>query len=546
MIADEALASIDGAFIETFRGLLLPIPRAAEARAIQVAFGTLSNAQIDPSDRAAWLRLEQQRWRESDAPSNNLRELVIESIASSGDELAVSISTRYFDAHRTLRRSHFDLSFEAVTALMSHSRMALELASVEVMSASQIANLLSARQGSYRFPWNTVQALLRHLGTSPSVSEGNLASLWSDDEAREIEDFADADWVTSAELVAEVARRLGFPGEISPFLDRLYGGSGQFVGPFLQILHYQAALMEFYDHPPTWAYEFAPRGAAAQSIFKRYPDFMGISGNPILNNAKAASRLDEPWALSRDERQRPAALALARLLLGLEQMAYSAGRELAGWFRRWLIRVIRLEGVSAGPRTLLELPSGNDIGVFLRGVAGSPTRTFGILEQRLLDVVASLTHSSSWLPRGLGDSVNATNVSRRKLGDCDFQNAADRAVVAYESHGGTLSAIYVDEHLRTVAKTLPFRREEWGDEQWALEIVFVCHGTKGIADAGELDEGGTSITWRTVTFELLVNEILANASQQEIEVVTQTRFVDPLNLARTPREVLAVAQRFLP
>ena len=81
-----------------------------------------------------------------------------------------------------------------------------------------------------------------------------------------------------------------------------------------------------------------------------------------------------------------------------------------------------------------------------------------------------------WRSHGLGDSVNASNVSRRKLGDCEFQNAsAADGSMAYEAHAGNLSQVYVDGHAQTLRRVLPLRIEEWeriaGVQEWNIEII---------------------------------------------------------------------------
>src|SRR5690606_17827723 len=87
-------------------------------------------------------------------------------------------------------------------------------------------------------------------------------------------------------------------------------------------------------------------------------------------------------------------------------------------------------------------------------IASGPTSTYGILEQRLLDVLTSIKHSEqNWRPRGLRDSVNTNNTSKKKLGDVDYQDSSAYKITAYEAHGGKLNKIYLEGHIKTFATT---------------------------------------------------------------------------------------------
>ncbi len=107
-------------------------------------------------------------------------------------------------------------------------------------------------------------------------------------------------------------------------------------------------------------------------------------------------------------------------------------------------------------------------------VQAGNTSTSGIVEQRYVDAVTTTLHPEGqpWKSRGVGDSVNATNLSCRKLGDCDFQDTAGRTVAAYEAHGGMLTKAYVDKHLATLQRVAPktyeMREENDGGRERAM------------------------------------------------------------------------------
>lgn len=119
--------------------------------------------------------------------------------------------------------------------------------------------------------------------------------------------------------------------------------------------------------------------------------------------------------------------------------------------------------------------------------------------------------------RGLGDSVNASNISKRKLGDCDFQDVASRSAVAYEAHGGTLTQVYVDKHLNTLQQVLPARlADEWVlidpvPASWSVEVVFVAQAV-GLGLLAPADVADVPITFTFKTFAQLAAEVPAGAA----------------------------------
>ena len=58
--------------------------------------------------------------------------------------------------------------------------------------------------------------------------------------------------------------------------------------------------LAFYDHPPTFAYEFTPRGQAVGWLAQNYRDAgIPVAGSAFLNNAKAIRRFDSGWVAGR-------------------------------------------------------------------------------------------------------------------------------------------------------------------------------------------------------------------------------------------------------
>lgn len=520
------------------RSMLLPIPTGREEQAGTSLELMLTRLKVSASDYRAWVGLEVAKWKELGHPGSDLSRLIQDILDASTDGLVPlqRLSSSYLALHQRLADPPHGLSHDEATALLSHCQLIASLAAEDRMSASQIAAMLSARHSSLNVSWKAVQTILERLGLKPSLDMSEVQTLWEEDTIREPSDFADADVVACASIMDAVGMQLGFPSPLDRWLLTLYTPEGQKNGPFLQMLHFQCIIVEFFDHPPTWLYEFAPRGNVALWVFSQYPSYMEIAGNPVLNNAKATPRADLGWAMNRDDALVVGATALARVLLGMEEMGHAARRELAGWLRRWLLRMIRLSESLSGDEVAVDTPGMDEAVTFLLNVGRQPTSTAGIIEQRVVDAGSRLRHPRGhWQGRGLGDSVNASNISRRKLGDCDFQHLSDRRVVAYEAHGGTLTEVYLLEHLRTLRRVLELRRQEWDDQPWQVQVIFVAHGcTASLPQSAQIEDVRVDFNW------IRFNEFCGGMEEHEglLEALLEY-IVAPLNQPRTPVQVRA-------
>ena len=293
----------------------------------------------------------------------------------------------------------------------------------------------------------------------------------------------------------------------------------------------------FYDHVLSAPYEFNPRGNIANWLFEKWDSLLHTS-NPILNNAKAVDVLDENWARSRKQNEYEQASVLVEQLKGIDGMGFSAAQEFTSWLRRWLVRYIRFESVTIVPLSL-KLPTKQIISI-LEYINSSPTETYGILEQRYLDVLAASIYAKKidWRARGLSDSVNSNNLSKRKLGDCDFQNSNDKIIIAYEAHGGILSKVYYDGHIRTFKRSLQRRSEELETiadiELWRFKVVFVAYGfEEGLINQFKINELKVDVDF--ITFKELFNQVDVNGEQ--FKSIFNKLFIDTLNNRRTPSMV---------
>jgi len=223
-------------------------------------------------------------------------------------------------------------------------------------------------------------------------------------------------------------------------------------------------------------------------------------------------RLDSGWVAGRADHARSAS-ALSALLSSIEPLGGLARKEVANRLRALLRRHIRLREQANGP-----LPNAiaaldvEQLALIFAAIAEGNTATTGIAEQRLVDCYGVHRHprEEGWSPRGLGDSVFAPNLPRRKCGDCEFERATQAApsIVAYEAHGGQLSGLYVEDHLTTLKEIIRRRSEDLAAvaplEDWEVQVIFVAHGVVGeVPQACEVvtDYGVATVALGYMTFE---------------------------------------------
>jgi hypothetical protein len=167
----------------------------------------------------------------------------------------------------------------------------------------------------------------------------------------------------------------------------------------------------------------------------------------------------------------------------------------------------------------------------------------GIVEQRYVDAVtvANKAADGDWrAPRGLGDSVNASNLSRKKFGDIEFKHLRERRIEAYEAHGGVLTEGYVRDHLSSLPYVLEFRTSELEDrgaiEDWQLKVIFVAHDFRGnLPENANIDGMPVEITYETY------EEFAPDAIDNGMVDAFNDAFVDRINAIQTPHRVRQAA-----
>jgi hypothetical protein len=305
--------------------------------------------------------------------------------------------------------------------------------------------------------------------------------------------------------------------------------------PYLQVLHWCLVPVEFYDHPASNLYEFKPRGSNAEALFAlRYSQVS--TGNPFLNNMKAVAMLNTTWARNRGQDD---AHALVSILGALETLPFTSRREVARVLRAWLTRVVEICTVTP---ELLEVEVDQELFVRVaQFVCSNQTNTHGVIEQRVVDCLAVLAYDKpGWRVKGLGDGVNASNLSRRKLGDIEFSNLDSRLALALEAHGGHLSSTYVAGHRRSLSRIVAQRLDEsWRalDEpsHWRVNVLFIAHSRDmlGLPSTEQIHD--VQVNYEYIDYEELLSRALAASSEDERIEKFQSHVIDVLN-SSTVRE----------
>lgn len=345
-------------------------------------------------------------------------------------------------------------------------------------SSARIARLMGQTEKRISVDWRMVEFILNHFGIRSDLDQQAVALLLQNDRNNSDQELVDSTLATVVEMLIGQAKNLGLDQNFKEGVIRLFTPEiGSPFIPYLQILLYICVVDHFYDHPPEFIYTFKPRGEVGNLIFGVFPRELAPGGNPMLNNFKAVNRITLDWADSRPD-NREQARALVEIVDGLSSLAYSPRVQTSSLLRKAIIRYIEIN--TPDPIHIAKQTEFEAIKRFVRGVSVSQTLTRGVIEQRIVDFLAAVEYALPlWRSRGLGDSVNASNTSSKKLGDCDFQNITERKCVALEAHAGRLTDVYVREHLRTLRINLPSRLEEWSRiselTDWHLHLRFLVH-----------------------------------------------------------------------
>ncbi len=302
--------------------------RAGNEAACAKALGrTLREMGVQREDFRAWVELNTGLWKDTTTPTIPLCAVVRNVLQAADHDHVALLSEKYFDVHRQLMAEHF-MSHEEARAFLTNAYLMIDLARLERLSGAQISKLLSNEDHQVQFSRQSVNYLMASLGYNCLLHQKQVARLYMRDASSEFAFFADADVQTAAEIVDVAAKILGCTSPIMEALGALAPANDlAYFPPYLQVLHYQCTIAEFYDHSATDMYEFSPRGNAAMWLFEQYPDALATAGNPYLNNLKSVGTLDDSWVRSKKQKARPGAKSLLTILLGLDSMGFSQSRD---------------------------------------------------------------------------------------------------------------------------------------------------------------------------------------------------------------------------
>ena len=374
-----------GLIRQSLRILQLPVQVNSEALAARALSRFLRLRSIRYEDSLTWTRLELNLWKDNGTASDHFRHAV-RAILAADPTNAASLTTKYFELHEQLRSEH-GLNHDESTAFLSHLNLAVTLAYEHRFTGARLTQVLSEVDTRVRFSRQSVSQALSALGFGSSITGDQIDEAYERDGSFEGVFFADADHISSARIAGEAAADLGFNGDLEQLLLTL-GCAAEPVRyvPYIQMLHFQCMILEYFDHSVLDLYEFSPRGRRAENLFAHYPGNLVSAGNPFLNNAKSVGTMDGSWVESKKPSDRLGARALFALLSAIDAMSYAARRELALIVRSWVMRFLRLSGDVATP--LPELFTVQQAQQLVANIREGNTRTLGILEQRCLDALA--------------------------------------------------------------------------------------------------------------------------------------------------------------
>lgn len=512
--------------------LPLAVGQESAALAAVAAHGATNGWTSD--DYALVLEGATELWQTSDTVDVHLRGAVDEALRFTPPVLDGINAKVYFEMYVKLREGGGDvarLTHSVSRRLLSRSSLVAHLLGEEFFSCSQVARLLAATEASLDVPHGAISVIARKLDLLPGLNrEAAGHELWVSDQALSVALFPDSSVAETSTIAGEETQTWLPEVDVALLLRRLSGSDqpdGQPFWPYLQMLHWCLTPIEFYDHPASYLYEFAPRGHVGIDLFGRYPT---VTGNPVLNNAKAVQTLNSTWARNRGGDN---AHALVALLATIESLPFVPRRQVARVLRAWLWRIIELLTVKPVP---IDVHVTDELFTKVTDyVTENETYTQGVIEQRVVDALAVLAFDKpGWRARGLGDGVNASNLSRHKLGDVEFANVDERRAIALEAHGGHLSVTYVRDHARSLSRIIEQRlAESWlaldDPKAWTVEVLFAAHSmaSSGLPQMEVLH--GVNVVYEYINYRKLVSIALKDSTANDRTASFEFYVIDQLN-----------------
>lgn len=440
------------------------------------------------------------------------------------------------------------LSLQTMRRVLSQSLFITSMFTEEKMSCSQVARVIATLESKY-IPYQASVKIASAFNIKPTISDDKVLSIIKLDEKDAEDNFPDADLSESYQICERLCQLWVPEINIVTELENLSSPDLRATSyyPYVQILHWATLAVEEYDHPVTYLYEFLPRGAAANTLFKEaYPNVS--TQNPFLNLAKAVHRIDYSWLENRTE---SSAYALVNLLMKIEETPYRARKEVCRIIRAWILRFIQLENPSSCFARFNVDFTAEIARKFSDTINSAETNTHGVIEQRLVDSLALLAFAGNGVSvRGIGDSVNASNFSKKKMGDLEFLNPGAKTSRALEAHSGQVTPGYVSAHLASLARVLELRQQDSPEmleekEDWDITVTYVAHSFADGIDALQDEVAGFKITHEFWSYEDLTQKAFEESSDDLIAKIFNAHFRDALNLGNVRQDVRDKANEIL-
>jgi len=490
-----------------FKSLLLPIP-----------FSSIKGGMIQFNRRILEIGIQQNELRsyviqqlvdfnDSFEFSSDFTSILNETISASLID-DVSLGSSYISLLGKLHNVNPVLEALSIRLLLSELLFIKDMAERYQMSSSKIRAILVNQDSRLSdVTVKDISTVLTELGFSMSISPTCIMQMMRSDQEASYSIFADAELDDSLLILDEIGEMLGYPSSVSAAIEviRLDDSNLKYV----QMLHYQLAILEWYDHPLVNLYEFSPRSVSAGKLFERYEHLIS-TGNPFLNNAKGVPVMTEDWPDSRKRNEYSAAHSLFDVLKGFSSLTYPAAREFARNIRCWIERYTLSRETTTV--TIDQFSSKESVMHFLMKSIVSPTNTHGIIEQRIVDFLSTfeirgILNNSI---KGVGDSVYASNYSKNKLGDIEVVDNSKLKIVAYEPHAGSLNHVYVEGHIKSFRRVLSRRLSSVAEvsavENWLIKVIFVAHSLVDLPKSITQSIHGVEVEFSWITYSDLLSD----------------------------------------
>lgn len=254
---------------QSIRQLQLPIPYNTEPEAYDAVFSALSRGRsLDANDAAIELADAIAEWSEDGDIPNVVKVAVKAGLALNRDAYGLTAG-KYFAAYKKLRaggtKTRSPLSHQTAVLLLSRTRLIGYLITELQFSCTQVAIYFRSAESSLFVSYEAVQVIASALKIRPALDPFKAAELLPEaDQDRASSIFTDSDLDESCVIAAEKSA-LWTPAhfeELKSVLRMIVRGveAGQAENwAYIQILHWCLTVIEFYDHPASYLYEFQPR-----------------------------------------------------------------------------------------------------------------------------------------------------------------------------------------------------------------------------------------------------------------------------------------------